>query len=292
MILSYHPCFTGDQNRLCAGREPDDSDLRAIARADGVVLPQGGPARLYEMAAANCAHVFPNYGSRYRYPGKIGQIRLFREIGAPHPETRVYDTLAAYYRETAGGRLPAGFQYPLIFKFDWGGEGDTVWLLRGPGNLAAALDAAASCEKTGQKGFLLQSFVPSGNRCLRAVIIGQQIITYWKVQSGREKVGIGAGVSKGARIDPHADPELQQLGIKQVNRLCARTGINLAAFDLLLPETASRPTSLFLEINYFFGRKGLGGSEAFYEILIREIRSWIHRRGLGQPVFSKKKRQT
>jgi ribosomal protein S6--L-glutamate ligase len=30
-----------------------------------------------------------------------------------------------------------------------------------------------------------------------------------------------------------------------------------------------------LEINYFFGRRGLGGSDAFYEILKSEIDNWL-----------------
>ena len=34
---------------------------------------------------------------------------------------------------------------------------------------------------------------------------------------------------------------------------------------------------LFLEINYFFGRKGLGGSEKYYKILQDEIDNWIKR---------------
>jgi len=33
---------------------------------------------------------------------------------------------------------------------------------------------------------------------------------------------------------------------------------------------------LFLEINYFFGRKGLGGSEAYYKLLQQEIDRWIN----------------
>jgi ribosomal protein S6--L-glutamate ligase len=36
---------------------------------------------------------------------------------------------------------------------------------------------------------------------------------------------------------------------------------------------------MLLEINYFFGRRGLGGSEAYYLILLEEIQSWIT--GLG-----------
>jgi ribosomal protein S6--L-glutamate ligase len=30
-----------------------------------------------------------------------------------------------------------------------------------------------------------------------------------------------------------------------------------------------------LEINYFFGRRGLGGSDAYYKVLKREIQNWI-----------------
>jgi ribosomal protein S6--L-glutamate ligase len=37
---------------------------------------------------------------------------------------------------------------------------------------------------------------------------------------------------------------------------------------------------MLLEINYFFGRKGLGGSENYYRILLAEIRNWLARRNL------------
>jgi ribosomal protein S6--L-glutamate ligase len=30
-----------------------------------------------------------------------------------------------------------------------------------------------------------------------------------------------------------------------------------------------------LEINYFFGRRGLGGSAVYYEILKKEIDTWL-----------------
>jgi ribosomal protein S6--L-glutamate ligase len=32
---------------------------------------------------------------------------------------------------------------------------------------------------------------------------------------------------------------------------------------------------MLLEINYFFGRRGLGGSEAYYKILLAEIQVWL-----------------
>jgi ribosomal protein S6--L-glutamate ligase len=35
------------------------------------------------------------------------------------------------------------------------------------------------------------------------------------------------------------------------------------------------PVPMLLEINYFFGRKGLGGSKAYYKLLHEEIQAWL-----------------
>ena len=45
-------------------------------------------------------------------------------------------------------------------------------------------------------------------------------------------------------------------------------------------DTGGAP--LFLEINYYFGRRGLGGSERYYALLVSEIIKWI--KSLGLPV--------
>ena len=37
----------------------------------------------------------------------------------------------------------------------------------------------------------------------------------------------------------------------------------------------------FLEINFFFGRTGLGGSERFYSLLRQAIEGWLDRLGLS-----------
>jgi len=54
----------------------------------------------------------------------------------------------------------------------------------------------------------------------------------------------------------------------------------MAGFDLLFSSERKNRTPLFLEINYYFGRRGQGGSERFYEILIAEIEKWIDIIGL------------
>ena len=69
--------------------------------------------------------------------------------------------------------------------------------------------------------------------------------------------------------------DLQGLGKTVVQTACAQTGINLAGFDVIFDPTTAHPEPVLLEINYFFGRAGLGGSEAFYELLVPEVEAWL-----------------
>jgi len=274
MILSFHPCFTADKNIICAGRKPGKAELGEICLADAVILPQGCSEDLYSMARGNCRNVFPNYDARFKYPGKTGQILLFRETSVPHPDTETYQGVSALYNfheEVLNRRLP--FSYPFVFKFDWGGEGDTVYLIRTGSDLKQILKKADEFEKTGQKGFLLQEYIPSGNRSLRVAMIGKKLISYWRVQEYSEN--FRAGLSQGAVADFESDPELIKSAERDVMEFSKKTGINLAGFDILFSSEKHNNEPLFLEINYFFGRKGLGGSEKFYKILNGEIKKWL-----------------
>ncbi|MGD9089032.1 MAG: hypothetical protein PVI38_11095, partial [Desulfobacterales bacterium] len=180
MIVSFHPVFEADQNIICAGREPGADDLAAIRAAHAVVLPQGCRRSLYEMATEHCRHVFPNYDARFDYPGKLGQIRLFQETDTAHPHAETYATLDAFRQPSADNPAEIAFKPPCVFKFDWGGEGKTVYLLNSRKDLQDVLHKAADFERSGQKGFLLQEYVPTQGRTLRVVIIGQRFISYWR----------------------------------------------------------------------------------------------------------------
>ncbi len=275
MILSYHPIYSGDENLLCAGRSPTWEDLNAIRHATAVILPQGCPETLYAMARGNCRHVFPNLDAKFRYPGKTGQIRLFRQNSLPHPATAVFASVdnLPHSQEELLGSLP--FAFPFVFKFDWGGEGDTVFLVEKPETLEQLLDKARSFERSHRRGFLLQAFIPSGNRTLRIVVIGQMFTAYWRVQQKTDD--FRSTLSRGAAIDTDSDPDLQQAGIAAARALSEGTGINLAGIDVLFSPETGTPAPLFLEINYFFGREGLGGTEKYYEVLTAEIDKWIDR---------------
>ncbi|MFZ5569743.1 MAG: glutathione synthase, partial [Thermodesulfobacteriota bacterium] len=95
----------------------------------------------------------------------------------------------------------------------------------------------------------------------------------WRIQTDPGPVTIS--LSSGARMDPAADPTLRKKGIQAVRDFCRKTGINLAGFDLIYPEKPPDSPPCFLEINYYFGRRGIGGSERFYALLTWQIRKWI-----------------
>ena len=279
MILSFHPCFEADSNTLCAGRDPDEKDLAAIAAADAVILPQGCRESLYRMARQNCTHVFPDYDARFQYPGKTGQARLFQALGAPHPRTWVFDDTKHFQR--CGSKVfDAGF--PLVFKLDWGGEGDTVSLLQSQADLARALSMAEIYEQSGQRGFVMQTRAADSNRTLRVAVIGQTQMAYWRIQ---DTPGIfGTSLAQGARIDTESNPNLRQKALALTRGFCQQSRINLAGFDFVFDKcgpTKNDLHPLYLGHNYFFGRTGLGGSARFYAMLQAEIDNWLVGLGLA-----------
>ena len=282
MILSYHPCFEADENRLCAGRFPDENDLALIQSADAVVLPQGCSKELYRMISLNCARFFPDYTARFAYPGKIGQARLFQEMGASCPDTKIFERFSDYV-ESCKNNDPFAPSYPFVLKMDWGGDGDNVHLIVSTDDLERRIEQVKAYEATGQQGFLIQRYIPSGFRSLRVVVIYRRYESYWRSHDqpdineceGCFQPPFCASLSKGARVDRVSDPELQEQAVQAVREFCAGTQINLAGFDILFSSDEKLPVPLFLEINYFFGRQGFGGSEAYYALLVEQIQSWI-----------------
>ncbi|MBI9076034.1 MAG: glutathione synthase [Desulfatibacillum sp.] len=275
MILSFHPVIVGDENRLCAGRDPDAEDRAAIKRAEIVILPQGCRESLYSTAVQHCEKVFPNYQAKFRYPGKVGQVRLFQETGAPHPQSLPYDNLESFmdaHRDTPS--IPLHF--PMVFKLNWGGEGSSVFLLQKPDDITFALTKAGACQEIGQNGFLFQEYMETGGRSLRVVVINETLISYWRVAP--DNTTFGTSLAHGSRIDQKSYPRLMEKGERAVKALCAKTGINLAGFDLVFNLGEPDPEPRFLEINYFFGRRGLGGSEQYYILLHEGIKAWLEKR--------------
>ncbi len=270
MILSFHPIIEADQNIICAGRAPNKDDLAAIQDAEAVILPQGCSETLYRMARSNCPHIFPNQDLRFDYPGKRGQIELFRKLDLAHPVTQGYGSLSDFHQSGAKIDLPA------IVKLDWGGQGDTVFKVESEQKLAQVLDHVRTFETSGQFGFLIQQFIPTGQRSLRVALIHTQTRAYWRIQSPER--GFGTSVAHGARIDHVVDAKMSHAALKMVHKVNQYTGLQLAGFDFIFAQGSQdqkQPTPLVLEINYFFGRRGLGGSQAYYRLLEVEIDKWL-----------------
>jgi ribosomal protein S6--L-glutamate ligase len=279
MVLSFHPNIVADTNILCAGRQPNDEDREAICRARAVILPQGCSEALYTMCREHCPKVFPNYDARFDFPGKIGQARLFQKVEAPFPHTYAFDTVRDYYQHFGNQGDTGPFGFPCVFKSDWGGEGEGVFLVTTAEGLEQVLERARGNEQSGRRGFLLQAYVPSRGRSLRVAVIGDELFSYWRIQQDPSQ--FLTNLKAGAVIDRDADPELQKTGRTTVKGFCLETNINLAGFDLLFPEDEQGAGPVFLEINYFFGRRGLGGSFRYYELLEEAVRVWLDKAGLS-----------
>jgi len=276
VILSFHPIINADKNLVCAGRPPGADELAAIGQADAVILPQGCAPDLYRMARDHCPHLFPNLDIRFDFAGKCGQARLFRRLDIAHPPTRQYASLDHFRHADEPIRFPA------VIKLDWGGQGDTVFLVSRAHELTAVLEQVRACEQTGQRGFLVQPYIAHQHRALRVTVIGSRLIAYWRIQSQPDR--FGTSVHQGARIDHHAEPRLQAAGIEAARRFCMRTGLQLAGLDYIFDQQdldQGRVEPLLLEINHFFGRAGLGGSKVFYRMLNQEVHRWLEGLGLA-----------
>jgi len=178
MIVSFHPIYEADCNLVCAGRHPGDSDREAICRASAVILPQGCSSALYRLARANCPNVFPKMDPRYDYPGKVGQARLFASLGVDHPRTLAFASLEEFEKHYPGRSVENTISFPMVFKLNWGGEGENVLPIATGSDLTSALKKAALFEASGRKGFVIQQLVSCRNRCLRVVVIGRRFISY------------------------------------------------------------------------------------------------------------------
>jgi ribosomal protein S6--L-glutamate ligase len=274
MILSFHPVIVADVQIILGDRLLSDADLAAIRRAEAIILPQSCPRDLYRVCRDSSALVFPNYDRRYDYEGKVGQSRLFEEMGWPHPPTIRWPSVKEFMEEHGWeGNLPHSI--PFFVKRDKGHEGEGVYLIRGFSDLESGLE---DIRRKGDPGFISQDSVPCGGNVLRAVIMGKRSYTYWKRPSSPEK--LITTISSGSVIDESWRPDLQEKGALQAEKISRDAGINLAAIDFVFPLGDPFPQPLILEINYYFGRRGLGGSLRYYRLLMDAVREWLEGNGI------------
>jgi len=278
MILSFHPCLDTDVQIILGDKRLDSEHMDLIQNAEAIILPQGKIHELYKACSGSKARIFPNYEMRFKYPGKLGQALLFRDYGCMHPQTLIWNTVKEFKdAHPDPGLFP--HDLPFFIKKDTGHEAEGVYLVEESASLSKTLSFLALLEAEGQKGFITQDAVPCRGNVLRAVIIGKQFITYWK-RPERPDRNITT-ISRGAIIDHDWQPDLQEKGKVQALLLSAKTGINLAAIDFVFPLKEKEPDPLILEINYYFGRRGLGGTGNYYRLLYKAIQDWLTEIGLA-----------
>lgn len=276
MILSFHSCFLSDTQVILGDGTLDAHDRRHIEAADAIILPQTCPLELYQACKKASALLFPNYEARFEYPGKIGQSRLFKDFGLSHPKTEQWPSVKAFRNKHSKG-APFPHEVPFVIKADKTHEAEGVHIIQDSATLESALQAMERLEGSGLSGFVSQEWIETEGNVLRVVIMGRSLRSYWKRAEGSgEKV---AAISRRAKIDENWRPDLQERGKTQAQRLSAATGINLAAIDFVFPFCHPDPQPLFLEVNYAFGRQGLGGSRNFYFLLFAVLQEWLTEKG-------------
>ena len=277
MILSFHPCFDAHVQIILGDRRLDFQDLELIRGAEAIILPQGCPEDLFQACIDSGAHIFPDYAIRFKYPGKMGQCLLFKDFGLPHPKTLRWPAVKEFKKVCPDIEIYP-HKLPFLVKDNKSHEAHGVFIVKDSLSLSEALDYLIHHEKSGLSGFVTQDLVHSDGNALRVVIIGKRVITYWKRPA---KPGqIITTISNDAIIDYDWKPDLQVRGKEMILILAEKTGINLAAVDFVFPFSLKDPEPLFLEINYYFGRRGLGGAENYYHLLHQAIQDWLNEVGL------------
>lgn len=274
MILSFHPCFVADAQIILADRKLSAGDRRLIQTADAVILPQTCSLALYRACAKSKAHVFPDYALRFKYPGKVGQSILFEKLKILHPATKRWPSVEKF-RDTLKAKGASPLEMPFFLKTDKGHEGEGVFVVTNRKNLETAL---ARLEKAGSDAFISQKMIPCEGNAVRAVVLHKQIMAYWK-RPGRDDDAI-ASISRGSRVDKKWKPKLLEKARARARCICEVTRINLAAFDFVFNLSHPDPQPFILEINYYFGRKGLGGSPRYYRLLLKAVQEWLNEKGL------------
>jgi ribosomal protein S6--L-glutamate ligase len=277
MIISFHPCFDSGNQIILGDRTLDPDILGQIQNAEAIILPQSCSEELFEACHHTRALLFPDYEMRFKYQGKIGQSRLFKDFGLPHPETLCWTNVKEYKKKHENIKNPP-HQWPFILKEDRSHEAEGVYFVEDPKSLESALQRIELKENSGHKGFVSQAFIDSKGNVLRTVIMGRRIISYWKRPA--EPGQTITTISRGADIDHDWRAELQEKGKKYALDLSDKTGINLGAIDFVFEESDEDPDPIFLEINYFFGRRGIGGTEKYYRLLFDALQNWLAEKGL------------
>ena len=273
-LVSYHPALEADENLLLVSqRALGPQDEEALRGAAAVFLPQVCRPDLHALVQSFGLPHFPRPACQLTYNGKVGNHRLFAELGLPQPATLEFSGLELAVAAWREGGL-RGLEPPLVAKGAAGGEGRNVYLVHSPEDLEALGPRLETASAFGPAGLILQQYVESQGRDMRVLIIGDELEAFWRIGAPGE---FRANLSQGGRVERGERPRDLERGKELAEALAKWAGIDLAAVDLLHPLGAD---PLLLEINFYFGRSALGGEGPFLGRLLAAARRWLQARGL------------
>ena len=245
-----------------AGLE-DPETIALLSKAAGVLLPPHISPWRYLSITSHARNWFPRLDAQFNYRGKTKQALLFQRMGVRHPETLVFETPLQLRDYLNVHESPWG--YPLVLKGDLGGGGDMVFPVYEAEEIAVHLLKLPKNEP-----LLIQKWVRHGGRDLRVVVYGDHAVSYFRVGGG----SFYNNVCRGGKLDHEGWPELQQKGVAAALAFSRRTEIDIAGYDLMFPDDGE---PVFIEVNFHFGRKGLGGFKGHQAHLLRGIQGWRRR---------------
>ena len=274
-IVSYHPGLEADINLVLVSQRPLDArDREATGQAAAILLPQICRADLFELAQASGAPFFPNPAVHLSHDGKVGNYRLFRDLGLPHPATVEFADLEGAAAAWEAGRAEvAALGAPLVAKGAGGGMGENVFLVSDPAELRGLAGRLETWCPRGPSGLVLQRFM-DGASDVRVVLMHDQAQVYWRRAAQRE---FRANLAQGGSFSVEGPPQERAAAVELARRLQRAAGLDLAGVDMLI---SAQGEALLLEINFFFGRRALGGHEVFLARYLEAVRRWLGHQGL------------
>ncbi len=269
-IVSYHPGLEADINLVLVSQRPLDSQDRQVAREAGaILLPQICRPDLFALAQTSGAPFFPNPAVHLGLDGKVGNHRLFAGLGLPHPPTVDFSDLNSAARAWEEGREDvAVLGAPLVAKGAGGGMGDNVFLVHTPGELRGLAGRLETWCHRGPSGLVLQRYFP-GAVDMRVELLYDAADVYWRRARQEE---FRANLCQGGTLIKEGPAEERQAAVALARRLQKAAGLDLAGVDVMIPPDGQ---PLLLEINFFFGRRALGGHEVFLERYLNAVRRWL-----------------
>ncbi len=274
-IVSYHPGLEGDINLvLVSQRSLDQRDRRAVREAAAVLLPQICRRDLFALVAASGKPLFPNPAVHLCLDGKVGNHRLLAGLGLPHPPTVEFANLEqAATAWESGAPEVAALGAPLVAKGAGGGMGANVFLARGPDELRGLAGRLETFCARGPSGLVLQKYLP-GVSDLRVELMHTFTDVYWRRAVGEE---FRANLCQGGTLVKDGPQAERTAAVALARRLQTAARLDVAGVDVIIPPGGE---PLLLELNFFFGRRALGGHEVFLARYLAAARAWLEDQGL------------